>query len=55
MHARQKLNVAYLNGAILPAIVAGVLCQSWLVFAFVAVGGILIGLYLGNIRPARHQ
>ena len=58
MPARQKLNVAAINGALAISGVLGVVCQSWTVFAVAAV--ILIGLSLhdGNIRPdarARHH
>jgi hypothetical protein len=55
MNARNKLNVAYLNGAILLAIVAGVLTQSWLVFIVFLVVGVLVCLHVGSIRPNRRH
>ena len=56
MNARGKLNVAYINGAIVLAIVAGVLTNSGVVFLAFLVGGVLASLYLGNIRPSsRHR
>jgi hypothetical protein len=56
MNARGKLNVAFINGAIVLAAVAGVLSQSWIVFVVFLVGGVLASLHLGNIRPTpRHR
>jgi hypothetical protein len=52
MNARGKLNVAFVNGSILMAIIAGVVCQSWIVFFAVLIGGVLLSLYLGNIRTS---
>ena len=51
MNARGKLNSAYLNGAIVLAVIAGLLTESALVFFVFLVGGVLLSLYLGNIRP----
>jgi hypothetical protein len=56
MNARGKLNVAYVNGAIVLAVIAGVLTNSGIVFVAFLVGGVLASLYLGNIRPSpRHR
>ncbi len=56
MNARGKLNVAYVNGAIVLAAVAGVLSQSWIVFIVFLVGGVLLSLFVANIRPSpRHR
>jgi hypothetical protein len=55
MNARNKLNVAYLNGAVLLAIVAGVFTQSWLVFIVFLVVGVCVGLHFGSIRPNRRH
>ena len=56
MNARGKLNVAYINGSIVLAVIAGVLSQSMVVFLAFLVGGVLTSLYLGNMRPTpRHR
>jgi hypothetical protein len=56
LNARGKLNVAYVNGSIVLAVIAGVLSQSMIVFIAFFVGGVLTSLYLGNIRPSpRHR
>jgi hypothetical protein len=56
LNARGKLNVAYVNGSIVLAVIAGVLSQSMIVFIAFFVGGVLASLYLGNIRPSsRHR
>lgn len=44
MNARNKLNVAYLNGAVIVAGILGLLTQSWAIF-----GVVLIGLLIGNV------
>jgi hypothetical protein len=56
LNARRKLNVAYINGSIVLAALAGMLSQSMIVFVTFLVGGIVASLYLGNIRPSpRHR
>jgi hypothetical protein len=56
MNARGKLNVAYLNGSAVLAVVAGVVTNSVLVFGVILVGGVLLSLWLGNIRTSpRHR
>jgi hypothetical protein len=56
LNAREKLNVAYLNGSIVLAAIAGMLSQSMIVFVGFLVGGVLTSLYLGNIRSSpRHR
>ena len=50
MGARQKLNVAYLEGGLILAVAFGILAQSWAVFwvtLAVLIGG---GLHAGTIR-----
>jgi hypothetical protein len=51
MGARRKLNIAFINGALLIGAVVGVACKSWSVFIVAAV--VLIGgaLYCGDVRP----
>ena len=53
MNARQKLNQAFITGSVLLATAAGVLAQSWLVFAGVLAVLLASNLYLGEIRPRR--
>jgi hypothetical protein len=56
MNARGKLNAAYLNGSAVVAVIAGVLTHSGVVFGVVLVGGVLLSLLAGNIRPSpRHR
>ena len=56
MNARGKLNIAYINGSIVLAVITGVLSQSWIVFIVFLVGGVLASLCLGKIRPSpRHR
>jgi hypothetical protein len=51
MGARQKLNIAFINGALLIGAVAGLVFKSWAVFVVAAV--VLIGgaIYCGDVRP----
>jgi hypothetical protein len=55
MGARQKLNRAYVNGTVLSAAAAGLLCQSWEVFVLAL--GILLALNVQHqeIRPHRRH
>jgi hypothetical protein len=55
MNARGKLNAAYLNGAAVLAVIAGVLTNSVIVFGVILVGGLLLSLWLGDIRPSPRQ
>jgi hypothetical protein len=56
LNARAKLNIAYINGSIVLAVIAGMLSQSMIVFIAFLVVGVLTSLYLGNIRPSpRHR
>ena len=55
MNARQKLNIAYFNGSLLLAIVAGIWCQSWILFFAILIVGIAISLCVGEIRPPRRD
>jgi 4-hydroxybenzoate polyprenyltransferase len=53
MGAREKLNIAHLNGSLLLATLVGGLAQSWPAF-FVTLTVLLgLNLYLHEIRPQR--
>lgn len=53
MNARNKLNIAYINGSLVFAVVIGLLMQSWVIFG-VAMVGLLVGnVLMGDIRPKR--
>ncbi len=51
MGARQKLNEAYLNGALLMAAAIGVCCNSLTAFCVTAGVLILLQTVAGGIRP----
>jgi hypothetical protein len=51
MGARQKLNQAYLNGALVIAAVVGAATESWAVFWLAALIAAGSSLYSGEIRP----
>ncbi len=53
MGAREKLNIAYLNGSLLLAANVGGLAQSWPVFFVTLVILLGLNLYLHEIRPQR--
>lgn len=53
MNARNKLNLAYFNGFLLLAVLAGIGFQSWIAFFTVLVIGIVVGLCVGHIRPGQ--
>jgi hypothetical protein len=53
MNARQKLNLAYVNGAVVIAGVVGMLAKSWGVFCLALVVLVVIHLTSGGIRPER--
>lgn len=55
MGARQKLNQAYVNGAIACAAFVGFIAQSWLVFGVALVVAILSNLCGGTIRTGRRK
>ena len=50
MGARTKLNAAYLNGALIMAVVIGVSCNSWNAFVVTAVVLTVLSACVGNIR-----
>lgn len=50
MSARNKLNVAYLNGALFFGGIAGLVFESFYVFVFTTVALIAIALQDGGIR-----
>lgn len=51
MGARQKLNQAYLNGALVLAAVVGIATQSWAVFWLAVIFVVGSSFYAGDIRP----
>jgi hypothetical protein len=53
MNARQKLNLAYVNGAVLVAGLVGLLTESWGVFCLTLIVLVVIHLGSGGIRPER--
>lgn len=55
MSAREKLNVAYLNGCLIAAAVFGVLLQSWIAFLIALIVGVVCALHAGDIRPTRRK
>lgn len=52
MGARTKLNQAYVNGALIVAIVIGVLFNSWTLFGVALVYYLASSVHSGNIRLA---
>jgi hypothetical protein len=50
MGAREKLNQAYLNGALAFAAVVGAVTQSWTVFWIAAIIVVASNLHSGGIR-----
>lgn len=55
MGARQKLNQAHLNGALVIATVIGVASQSWTVFWIAALIAVGSSLHSGGIRLRRRN
>jgi hypothetical protein len=55
MSARQKINVAYIQGGLIVAAVVGALAQSWVIFAITAATLIGLSLLGGEIRPRRRS
>ena len=51
MGAREKLNQAYLNGAVVLGAVIGLVGQSWTLFWLAAAYVIGSNIYAGGIRP----
>lgn len=51
MGARQKLNHAYVNGAMFWGAMIGLMAQSWVIFFIVTAITLLFGLHSGGIRP----
>jgi hypothetical protein len=52
MGARQKLNLAYINGCIVVAALIGLACQSWVVFLVGVAVLLVLDLVGGNIRAS---
>lgn len=55
MGARQKLNQAHLNGALVIAAVVGIATQSWTVFWIAALIAAGSSLHSGDIRLQRRD
>jgi hypothetical protein len=55
MNARGKLNVAYVNGALVIAGVVGMLAESWTLFWVSLVAVVIVHLGSGGIRPERRD
>ncbi|MBN8627375.1 MAG: hypothetical protein J0M17_18005 [Planctomycetes bacterium] len=55
MGARQKLNRAYVNGAVLCGAVAGLVTESWFWFFFMLCVCLAGSYYDGEIRPGRRR
>jgi hypothetical protein len=55
MNARQKLNLAYINGAVVISGVVGLLAGSWGVFCLALIVLVVIHLGSGGIRPERRN
>lgn len=53
MSAREKLNVAFFNGSLLVAGLAGLATRSWEAFAGTLAGMLLLHIATGRIRPRR--
>lgn len=53
VNARNKLNVAYVNGAVLIAGIVGLLTQLAMVFGVVLIGLLIAHYFTGGIRPKR--
>jgi hypothetical protein len=55
MNARNKLNVAYVNGSLFFAGIIGLLTQSWVIFGVALVALLIVNLCSGDIRPKRKK
>jgi hypothetical protein len=56
MNARGKLNVAFDNGSLITGAPVGLSCNSFIAFVVVALIGMLLSLYMGDIRTTpRHR
>lgn len=55
MGARHKLNLAYLNGALAIATIAGLAMKSWGVFWLVVLLVVGCAVRAGNIRPGSQR
>lgn len=55
MGARNKLNQAYFNGALVCGAIVGLLFESWLGFTLVFVGCLAGSYYGGEIRTDRKR
>jgi len=53
MSARTKLNVAFVNGSLLIAVIAGLATGSWVVCGAVFAVSVALSCYAGNIRGSR--
>ena len=55
MNAREKLNIAYVNGALVVAGVLAMLAESWMVFWLSLIGLVIVHLGTGGIRPSNRN
>lgn len=56
MGARTKLNSAHINGSLFVAAIAGLMTESWLIFALVFGVLLAAAIYDGGIRTSgRHS
>jgi hypothetical protein len=53
MGARQKSNVAYVQGSLVLAAIAGLVTDTWVVFVVALVVLLGANLYMGEIRPGK--
>jgi hypothetical protein len=52
MNARNKLNIAYLNGSLIVAAVLGLILHSWPIFVIALVVLVIANVLSGGIRPS---
>ena len=55
MGARQKLNTAYVNGALIVAGTIGLAADSWLVFLVILAVSLGCACHSGDIRPTARR
>lgn len=55
MGARQKLNQAHVNGALVVAALVGAVTQSWIVFVVAALLAVGLSVHGGGIRTRGRQ
>jgi hypothetical protein len=55
LSARTKLNIAFIQGALLVAALVGWSFNSWTAFFLIAAVLIVLAIYAGNIRPGSRR